>query len=157
MDTEYQNKHCNTDQNDEGTLDDRRRDGGTNFILRIKEQETRQLFMNMMTMWRVRVTIVTMERQQFWNYECVCVCVSIFGSVNRHAYLISFALLLGHILLPVWLWHNFPHYPKRYDFRKKKFIECEIGVLIFSRTVDWNFSHSKENSARYHKCPYIFM
>jgi len=26
---------------DEGTLDDRRRDGGTNFILRIKEQETR--------------------------------------------------------------------------------------------------------------------
>jgi len=28
-------------QKDEGTLDDRRRDGGTNFILRIKEQETR--------------------------------------------------------------------------------------------------------------------
>jgi len=25
---------------DEGTVDDRRRDGGTNFILRIKEQET---------------------------------------------------------------------------------------------------------------------
>ena len=29
------------DQKDEGTLDDRRRDGGTNFILRIKGQETR--------------------------------------------------------------------------------------------------------------------
>ena len=29
------------DQKDEGTLDDRRKDGGTNFILRIKEQETR--------------------------------------------------------------------------------------------------------------------
>jgi hypothetical protein len=29
------------DQKDEGTLDDRGRDGGTNFILRIKEQETR--------------------------------------------------------------------------------------------------------------------
>jgi len=26
---------------DEGTLEDQRRDGGTNFILRIKEQETR--------------------------------------------------------------------------------------------------------------------
>ena len=26
---------------DEGTLDDRRRDGGTKFILRFKEQETR--------------------------------------------------------------------------------------------------------------------
>ena len=38
---EYQNKHCNIDQKDEGTLDDQRRDGGTNFILRIKEQETR--------------------------------------------------------------------------------------------------------------------
>jgi len=38
---EYQNKHYIIDQKDEGTLDDRRRDGGTNFILRIKEQETR--------------------------------------------------------------------------------------------------------------------
>ena len=38
---EYQNKHYNIDQKDEGTLDDRRRDGRTNFILRIKEQETR--------------------------------------------------------------------------------------------------------------------
>jgi len=28
-------------QKDEETLDDRGRDGGTNFILRIKEQETR--------------------------------------------------------------------------------------------------------------------
>ena len=38
---EYQNKHYNIDQKDEGTLDDRRRDGGTKFILRIKEEETR--------------------------------------------------------------------------------------------------------------------
>ena len=38
---DYQNKHYNINQNDEGTLDDRVRDGGTNFILRIKEQETR--------------------------------------------------------------------------------------------------------------------
>ena len=35
---------------DEGTLDDRRRDGGTNFILRIKEQETRLTLHNMMKM-----------------------------------------------------------------------------------------------------------
>jgi len=28
-------------QKDKGTQDDRRRDGGTDFILRIKEQETR--------------------------------------------------------------------------------------------------------------------
>jgi hypothetical protein len=38
--TEYQNKHYNINQLDEGTWDDRGRDGGTNFILRIKEQET---------------------------------------------------------------------------------------------------------------------
>jgi hypothetical protein len=38
---DYQSKHYNTDQKDKGTWDDRRRDGGTNFILRTKEQETR--------------------------------------------------------------------------------------------------------------------
>jgi len=38
---DYQNKHHNINQKDEGTLDDRGRDGGINFILRIKEQETR--------------------------------------------------------------------------------------------------------------------
>ena len=37
---EYQNKHYNINQKDEGTWDNRGRDGGTNFILRIKEQET---------------------------------------------------------------------------------------------------------------------
>jgi len=31
----------NINQKNEGTLDDQGRDGGTNFILRIKEQETR--------------------------------------------------------------------------------------------------------------------
>jgi hypothetical protein len=37
----YQSKHCNIDQKDEETKDDRRRGGGTNFILRTKEQKTR--------------------------------------------------------------------------------------------------------------------
>ena len=36
-----QNTHYNINQKDKGTQDDRGRDGGTNFILRIKEQETR--------------------------------------------------------------------------------------------------------------------
>ena len=39
--TDYQKKHYNINQKDEGTQEDRGRDGGTNFILRIKEQETR--------------------------------------------------------------------------------------------------------------------
>jgi len=38
--TEYQNKHCSINQKDEGTKDYIGRYGGTNFILRIKEQET---------------------------------------------------------------------------------------------------------------------
>ena len=37
----HQNKYYNINQKDEGTLDDQGRDGGTNFILRIMEQETR--------------------------------------------------------------------------------------------------------------------
>ena len=38
---EYQNMHYDINPKDEGTQEDRGRDGGTNFILRIKEQETR--------------------------------------------------------------------------------------------------------------------
>ena len=37
--TDYQNKHYNIDRKDEGTRHDRGRGGGTNFILRIKEQD----------------------------------------------------------------------------------------------------------------------
>ena len=39
--TDYQNKDYNINQKDEGTQDDRGKDGGTNFTLRIKEQEIR--------------------------------------------------------------------------------------------------------------------
>ena len=42
--TDNQNKHYNINQKDEGTYDDRGRDGGTKFILRIKEQKTRLNF-----------------------------------------------------------------------------------------------------------------
>ena len=37
---EYQNKNYSIDQKDEGTQDDRKKDGGINFTLRIKEQGT---------------------------------------------------------------------------------------------------------------------
>ena len=36
---DYQNKRYNIDRKDEGTRDDQERGGGTNFILRIKEQD----------------------------------------------------------------------------------------------------------------------
>jgi hypothetical protein len=38
---DHQNKHYNINQKEEGPYDDRGRDGTTNFILGIKEQETR--------------------------------------------------------------------------------------------------------------------
>jgi hypothetical protein len=38
---QYKSRHCAINQNDEGTYDDRGRDGLTNFTLRIKEQTTR--------------------------------------------------------------------------------------------------------------------
>jgi hypothetical protein len=54
---ECQNKH-NIDQKDEETQDDREGDGGTNFILRSKEQETRQtLHEQMMMMMMMMITI----------------------------------------------------------------------------------------------------
>ena len=37
--TDYQNKHYNRNQKYQETWDDRGRDGGNNFILRIKEQD----------------------------------------------------------------------------------------------------------------------
>jgi len=38
-----QDRHWNADQMEDGTLDDRRRDGGTNSTLRIQEQELGRL------------------------------------------------------------------------------------------------------------------
>ena len=38
--TDYQHKHYSINQKDEETKDDRGRDGGTKFILRIKEQQS---------------------------------------------------------------------------------------------------------------------
>ena len=46
--TDYQNKRYNINQKDEGTYDDRGRDGGTNFILRIKNRKHASPFRNMM-------------------------------------------------------------------------------------------------------------
>ena len=54
MDTDYQNKHYNRNQKDEGTQDDRGRNGGTNFILRIEEQETRLTPQKQMMMMMIK-------------------------------------------------------------------------------------------------------
>jgi len=61
------------------------------------------------------------------------------------------AVLYRH-LQPVWFYDIFSTWShKRHDFRGKKVIEYKMCVLIFSTTFDRNISHSKKNSARYHK------
>jgi len=48
----------------------------------------------------------------------------------------------------------FPHYLASGKIFGEKVSKC---IVIFSATSVWNISHSKENSARYHKCTQIFM
>ena len=54
------------------------------------------------------------------------------------------------------LYRTFPHCHKRRDFWKLV-IEHQVCVLIFSTTFVRNISHSNKNSARNHKCTYVFM
>jgi hypothetical protein len=57
--TDYQSRHCAIDRKDEGTWDDRRRDGLTRFTSRFRKQATRLAtpppFFNMMMMMIIRV------------------------------------------------------------------------------------------------------
>jgi hypothetical protein len=53
--------------------------------------------------------------------------------------------------------HTFTLSQKGKIFEKKKVIKLNTCVLIFSRNFDRNISHSKNHSARYHKCKYVFM
>jgi hypothetical protein len=44
-----------------------------------------------------------------------------------------------------------------FDFQRKKSYCMENVFFVFSATLVWNISHSKKNSARYHKCAYVFI
>jgi hypothetical protein len=83
--------------------------------------------------------------------ECVCLepCLS---SLRRRMLRITLSSVACLVLL-----HFSKLSHKRYDFRKKS-IEYEVWVLIFSTTFVYNISHSKKNSARYyHKCTLVFI
>ena len=82
--TDYQNKHYNINPKDEGTLDDRGRDEGTNFILRIKEQETRltlqehddNVLYAFVCFWHVPHPIVWRQLQE--SMECIYTHIYIY-------------------------------------------------------------------------------
>ena len=67
MDTDYQNKHYNINQKDEGTQDDRGRNGGTNFILRIEEQETRLTPQKQMMMMMIKYHENSVQWEPWWS------------------------------------------------------------------------------------------
>jgi len=68
-----------------------------------------------------------------------CVCSLSYPACNAHA--------PYYHLWPAPLYSIFPHrLKKRRDLKKKeKVIEHDMCVLIFSTTVVWNISHSKDN------------
>jgi len=77
MDTNKTNKHYNINQKDEGTYDDRGRDGGTYFILRIKEQETR---LTLQEHDDDDDEIVKKKCASFWSFSHSCIMMR--GSKN---------------------------------------------------------------------------
>ena len=132
-------------------------------------QQDRQCAYNV-TSRRVHITIVSVEKQYLLHicvcaHACVCVpgnvCVSFCMCVHV-ALLIQYATSMRHIVtssvapLAPSYFATLSH--KWHYFRKKKFIEPEMCVLIFSTTFIQNISHSKKNLARYrHKCRNVFM
>ena len=98
-------------------------------------------------MRRVRVTMVTMEKQKY-NILCVCVCVFVFVcSLSYPSCKARPRIIFSSVA--IWLFSIFftlSH--KRHDFRKK-LTEHKMCVSIFSITFVWNISHSKKNWARY--------
>jgi hypothetical protein len=99
------------------------------------------------TMWRDRVNIVTVHKQQVLRVLSVCLWLQSYRMQN------ACAILYCH-MWPVWLYHILPHFRhKRYDFRKKKFIEHKMLVLSFCINFVWKSFHSKKKLARYcHRC-----
>ena len=81
------------------------------------------------TLRRVHETIVAVEKEKFYIFQCVCMCacprarvyVTARACASARVTLIIQNARRSHIvnLRPLWLHHIFRHYLKRQDFRKK--------------------------------------
>ena len=74
-------------------------------------------------------------------------------SVIQHATRMRHIIFTSVTCLAIPYFSTLSH--KRHDFRKKKILNIKC-VLIFYTTFIGNISHSKLNSARYHKCTLVF-
>jgi hypothetical protein len=101
------------------------------------------------TLKRVRKIIVTVEKQYFTFW--LCVCSLSYPALKRVG---SFVFSSVAYLVPTHF-HTLSH--ERENFRKK-ISELKMCVLIFSTVFIWNISYSEKKWARYgHKCENVSM
>ena len=90
------------------------------------------------TLRRVRVTTVTVQKQQVFQIS-VCVCSLCDPASKAHAPYCR--------LLPVWFYHIFPHYLINGTIFGKKLLNKNVCLISYAAFV-WNISYPKKNSAR---------
>jgi hypothetical protein len=80
--------------------------------------------------------------------ECVSVALIIQHAARMRRIILSSVACLAVLYFST-LFH------KQHEFRGKNLLKIKC---VFSTTLVWNISDSKNNSARYyHKCTYVFM
>jgi hypothetical protein len=102
-----------------------------------------------LTFRSVRVTIVTVEKQEVLHILCVCVCACVC------------AMRMRHVISPTasWIHHIFPHYPicgttsEQMSRNKRSVFWFSLQFFFF-----FQISHSNNNSDTFHyKCTQVFM
>jgi hypothetical protein len=94
------------------------------------------------TLRRVRVTVVAVEKQYVLNILSVSVAL-----VIQHAKRMRHVVLPSVACLALAYFSTLSH--KQHDFRKNV-TEYKMCVLILSTNFVWNISHFKKNWARYY-------
>ena len=99
-----------------------------------------------------------------WHNFEVCLCnhccsgkaisVKCYKCVSSLLHLCC-ALFYSH-LWPDWLYHSFPHHPINGTIFGEECYWTYNVCFDFHYNFCWNVSHSKDNSARYYKCTYVF-
>jgi hypothetical protein len=103
---------------------------------------TRQAMTCNLTIWRLRVTTVAGKCNNITYSQCVSVVLVIQQVMHMCLTVLSSVACLS---LPYF--SSSSH--KGHHYRKKKLLDINECVIIFSTTCVWNIPHSKKNWARY--------